>query len=174
MKTIQNHNNDNNNNYEILEKLKINNYLSIYKILNKKDNKIYSLRKIALNGESKEVLEKIKNEVKVLISIDNEYIIKYVNCLIIKNTFNILTEYYEELNLRQFINKYRKENKLIKQNLIYHFLKEICLGLKEIHNNNLIHRNLSPDNIYFTKENKLKIGGFGIFRQLNNYNEYIL
>jgi surface protein len=174
MKTIQNHNNDDNNNYEILEKLKINNYLSIYKILNKKDNKIYSLRKIALNAESKEALEKIKNEVKVLISINNEYIIKYVNCLIIKNTFNILTEYYEELNLRQFINKYRKENKLIKQNLIYHFLKEICLGLKEIHNNNLIHRNLSPDNIYFTKENKLKIGGFGIFRQLNNYNEYIL
>ena len=166
--------NHNNKKFQVLEKINVNDNITIYKILNKRDNKIYSLRKIALKGESKEVLDKIKNEVTILSKINNEHIIKFVNSFIKNNSFNVITEYYEDLNLRQFINKYKKEKILISQNLIYHFLKEICIGLKEIHNQNIIHRNLNPDNIYFTKENKLKIGGFGIFKQLDNYNEYIL
>ena len=159
--------------FEILEKLKENENVFVYKILNNLDNKIYSLRKINLKGESKEELENIQNEVKIISNINSDYIIKYLNCFIKNDTFNIVTEYYEEINLRQFINKYKNEKKLIGRNLIYHIMKEISLGLKEIHNNNLIHGALIPENLFFTSDNKIKIGNFGIFSQLNNYHEYI-
>ena len=164
----------NNKKIEILQKLQINNKISIYHILNKEDNKIYLIRRIALKDESEEDLEKIKNEVKNLSIINCEYVIKFIKSFIKNNTFNIVTENYENISLRQFINKYKKENKLINQKILYHIIKEISFGLKEIHNMNIIHGNLNPDNLYFTKENKIKIGGFGIFNKLSNYNEYIL
>ena len=89
--------------YEILEKLKENENILVYKILNKVDNKVYSMRKITLKGESKEELEKITKEIKIISEINSEYVIKYVNSFIKNNTFNIVTEYYEDINLRQFI-----------------------------------------------------------------------
>ena len=159
--------------YEILEKLKENENILVYKILNKVDNKMYSMRKITLKGESKEELEKIAKEIKIISEINSEYVIKYVNSFIKNNTFNIVTEYYEDINLRQFINKYKNEKKLMGINLIYHIIKEISLGLKDIHNKNLIHRALIPDNLFFASDNKIKIGNFGIINKLNNYYEYM-
>ena len=38
----------------------------------------------------------------------------------------------------------------------------VCIGIKEIHKNNIIHRDLTPDNIFINKNNKIKIGDFGI------------
>ena len=49
---------------------------------------------------------------------------------------------------------------------------EICLGLEEIHSKKIIHRDLKPENIFLTKELQLKIGDFGISKQIKNINEY--
>ena len=165
--------NSKNKKFEILEKLEIDNNICNYKIVNKEDNKYYYLRKIKLKEESKEDLDKIKNVIKIISSINSDYIIKYINSFIKNNCFVVVTEYYEEITLRQLINKYKKDKKLMNQKLVYHIIKEVSLGLKEIHNKNIIHGNLTPDNLYFTKDNKLKLGNFGIFSKLSNYNEYI-
>ena len=161
------------NKFEILEKLQIDDNICDLKILNKKEKKYYCLRKIQLKDETKEDLEKIKNEVNILSNIDSDYIIKYIKSFVKNNYFFVATEYYEQITLRQLINKYKKDKKLMKQKLIYHIIKEISIGLKEIHSKNIIHGNLTPDNLYFGKDNKLKIGNFGIFSKLANYNQYI-
>ena len=171
---METNHNSNNNRFEILKKLEIDYNICELKILNKKENKFYYIRKIQLKDESKEDLEKIKNEVKIISSIDNDYIIKYIKSFVKNNSFIVVTEYYEQITLRQLINKYKKDKKLINQNLIYHIIKEISLGLKEIHNKNIIHGNLTPDNLFFTNDNKLKIGNFGVFSKLSNYNEYLI
>ena len=40
--------------------------------------------------------------------------------------------------------------------------KEICQGLAYIHKENVIHRNLTPANIFIGSDKKVKIGGFGL------------
>ena len=158
---------------EILEKIEINDNITYYKIKNNEDGKIYYNKKIKLKDESKEELEKIENEVKNLSTINSEYVINYVKCFVKNMNFNVVMEFCEDINLRELINKYKNEKEFIKQKNVYYLIKYICLGIKEIHDKRIIHGNLSPENIYITKDKKIKIGNFSIFKWLNNYNDYL-
>ena len=78
-------------------------------------------------------------------------------------------EFCESLDLKKFI----AENKtLIDENIVYNIVLEICLGIKEIHKRNIIHRDLKPENIFIDKNHHIKIGDFGISRQLSNTTKY--
>ena len=66
----------------------------------------------------------------------------------------------------------KKKNDKIKEKMIYNIILELCYGIKEIHKNNLIHRDLKPENIFLTSNMKIKIGDFGITKQLKNVNDY--
>ena len=159
---------------EILEKIEINEYISYFKIQNKEDENFYYIKKIKLREESKEELEKISNEFKVLSTINSEYVFKYVKSFITNENINIVMEYYDDLSLRKLINKYKTEKGFIKQKNVFNLIKYICLGIKAIQDKRIIHGNLTPDNIYITKDKKIKIGNFSVFKQLNNYNDFLL
>ena len=79
-------------------------------------------------------------------------------------------EYCSRLNLRDYINK--NKNKLIEENILYNIIKQICIGIREIHNKYIIHRDLKPENIFMNNKNDIKIGDFGISKQYNSNKEY--
>ena len=119
----------------------------------------------------------IKDEVKILSKIcndnnDNNHIIRYYDSCKDNKYFNILMEYCEGKSLREFINEYKNINKLIDEKIIYNFILDICLGIKTIHKNKIIHRDLKPENLFLTKDNKIKIGDFGISKQLKTNNQF--
>ena len=159
-------------NYKIIEILGQGAFGSAYKVLNEENNCIYAIKKIKLNGVKNEELDSIKNEAKILSSINSENIVKYYDSFEDKESFNIIMEYCDGLDLRKYINDHKNSNDLIQKDIIYHIIIELCNGIKEIHKNKLIHRDLKPDNIFLTSELKVKIGDFGISKQLNNINEY--
>jgi serine/threonine protein kinase len=43
-----------------------------------------------------------------------------------------------------------KKNKKLSENETANRLKEICLGLKEMHENSILHRDIKPENIVIT------------------------
>ena len=63
-------------------------------------------------------------------------------------------EYAGNKTLKSFIKD--RGNELIDSKALNNIIKQICLGLKEIHDSNIIHRDISPDNI-FIDEKTLKI-----------------
>ena len=83
-------------------------------------------------------------------------------------------EFCDGENLRNFINKNMNNNTLIDENIIYNIIKQICLGIKEIHNKKIIHRDLKPENIFMNKNMEIKIGDFGISKELDIYKTYLL
>lgn len=113
----------------------------------------------------------MKNEAKILSNIKNEYIVKYYDSFIENDCFNIVMEYCDNLSLKDFIDNHDK-SKLIEPNVIYCIIYDICMGLIEIHKKNLIHRDLKPANLFIDKNYKIKIGDFGISKQLNDYIKY--
>ena len=66
----------------------------------------------------------------------------YYDSLEKDDKFYILMEYCDDQNLNVFINKHKEKSELIEEKIIYNIIKQICLGLKEIHSKNIIHRDL--------------------------------
>ena len=143
---------------------------TVYKL--EKDNKYYAYKKILITNLSKEEIDNYLKEAKILSQFNNEYIIKYYYSFIEKDYFNILMEYGGDQNLKQFIQNRKQEGKSIEENIIKNIINQICLGLKEIHKKKLIHRDLTPENIFINKNYKIKIGDFGVSKKLSTNNKY--
>ena len=73
--------------------------------------------------------------------------------------FFILMEYCDGLTLQNFINQH--SNKSIERKIIFNYIKQILKGLKKLHKNGIIHRDIKPGNI-FIKNEQIKIGDFGL------------
>ena len=91
----------NNQNYKIIEKLGQGSFGSIYKVLNINNNYIYVIKRILLKGTNKEQLKVIQNEAEILSSINNEHIVKYYDSFLDNESFNIVMEYCDGLDLRK-------------------------------------------------------------------------
>ena len=147
------------NNYEILKKLGEGGFGNVFLI--KKNNKFYALKQCKIRLELEEI-EKIQKLMNILSQINNSHIIKYYNTFMKNDVFNILMEYAGDVDLKQFIQNYKNKNEFIDEKTIKDIILQICKGLKEIHNHRIIHRDLTPDNIFIDNNNKIKIGDFGI------------
>ena len=137
-----------------------------YKVLNKGDKKFYVNKKIPIIEENP-FSESFENEVEILKKFNNEYIVKYYESFTKDNYYNIIIEYCENGDLASFIKKHKTRNNFINEKVIYFIALDICKGIKEIHNMKLIHRDLKPDNLFISKDYKIKIGDFGVSKQLS-------
>ena len=162
----------NNSKYQIINKLGEGGFGSAFKVLNKRNDDIYVLKRISLKNSTEKELEDIKKEAKILSSLNNENIVKYYESFIDKGTFNIVMEYCDGLDLRKYIKEHKTTGEKIAKHLIYYFIIDICEGLQYIHKNNLIHRDLKPENLFLTEEEKIKIGDFGVAKQLKTATEF--
>ena len=160
--------------YQIISKLGKGGFGTVYLVVNKKDNKSYAMKEFSIENETKEKIDFIEKEAEILSKFESRYIVKYYNCERVNNKFYILMEYCDGINLKEFIEEYRAKNELIHQNFLNKIIKQICLGIKVIHSKNIIHRDLKPENIFMNSKKEIKIGDFGISKQLDSYKKYTM
>ena len=153
--------------YEVIKLLYEEPFSEVYKVYNRDDDNIYIIKRIYLKGKSSKEIEYLKDDVEKLSNINGEYIIKYFDYFLDNDTFNIVMEYCEGTDLKSFIELFRRANIPIKREFILIYIYYISLGLKEIHKNNIIHKEIKPENLFITNDYKIKIGGFGIINRIN-------
>ena len=141
-------------------------------MLVEKNSKYYALKKIFIRNFNEEEIDICKNEIKILSSFDSEFITKYYESYEDKDNLNIIMEYGGANNLKSFIKKFKDKNEFIDESIIENKIIQICLGLKEIHKNKIIHRDLTPHNIFINEDNQIKIGDFGTSKKLETINLY--
>ena len=151
-----------NKNYKVIKKLGSGGFGSVHLI--DINDKSYALK--VIKDIDKENINKCKEEANILSSLNSEYIVKYYDSCTINDNFYILMEYAGDFNLKAYIKSYKEKGQLIEEKIIEKIIKQICLGLKQIHNNRIIHRDLKPENIFINNENEIKIGDFGISKKL--------
>lgn len=65
-----------------------------------------------------------------------------------------------------------KQKKRLDENDAKYMFFQICIGLRYIHNLNIIHRDIKLDNILLDDNYRCKICDFGVSRKMK-HNEYI-
>ena len=124
-------------------------------------------------------LENLKENEKLIISQEGMSLTEFHNTNII-NLFEffienkkayIITEYAENGNLSNKIQKQKDKNETFDEKDIIEWIIDICEGLKFIHENNIKHKDLKLNNLFVTKNNNIKLGNFGIEKSINSKNE---
>ena len=77
-------------------------------------------------------------------------------------------EYCDNSNLANFIKAHDDKHK-INQKIILIIALDICKGLMEIHKNGIIQRDIKPENIFINKDYIIKIGDFGVSKQVSDH-----
>jgi NIMA (never in mitosis gene a)-related kinase len=79
----------------------------------------------------------------------------------------IIMEYADGGCLGDRIKAQRASNRPFPEALVVSWLVQIALALKHLHDRKLIHRDIKADNVFLTSTNRVKIGDFGIAKDLD-------
>jgi serine/threonine protein kinase len=156
--------------YLLKEKLGTGSYGVVYKVIKKGVKQYYVLKQISLFNMNKAQIEEVKNEAKILYSLNSSFIVKYEDSFVDNNNLIIIMEYCDGGDLSNYLNIQMKSGKAMNEEKIWKFFIQICLGLAYIHSKKILHRDLKTLNIFLTKDEKVKIGDLGVAKVLSQTN----
>ena len=154
--------------YKIIKLLGEGSYGKAFLCTDKTDNSQCVIKQINIQNMNEKDKQDTLNEAKILEKLDHPNIIKFKEVFIANKplkTLNIVTEYADGGDLSLAIKNQRKE--YFKESQILDYFTQICLAIKHIHGKHIIHRDLKSQNIFLTKTGLVKLGDFGIAKNLN-------
>ena len=160
-----------NHGYKLLKLLGEGSFGKAYLCENLSDNSHCVIKQIPLDGLDEEEKKETYNEVLILKKVNHSNIIKFIDVFKKSkpiNTLNIVTEYADDGDLNQKIEKLRQKKSPLTEKEIINYLIQICLALNHIHKKKIIHRDIKSGNIFLTKGGLVKLGDFGISKGFKN------
>lgn len=145
-------------NYELFKKLGQGQYGVVYKARHLTTGKEYAIKTV----EKKQLmampkaLELFNTETSVMKKFDHPNLLHLFELLETGNNYYMVISYCNHGDLMEYINKHGP----LGENDSIYFLMQIMNGFKELHRNNIMHRDFKPDNV-FLDHDRLVIGDFG-------------
>ena len=153
--------------YEILQVItNKNNYGFFAKVRSKINSKIYAMKKI--NSEFIQNQYNLNEELNKLKNMKNPNTTKYFKSFSQNQSLYIIYEYMNNDDLEGFLNAYISLDKPIETNTLWNIFMQCISSLKYIHNNNIIHRNITLTNIFMSENKIIKLGDFRFSFLSNN------
>ena len=137
---------------------------SVHIVKRKADNKQYALKSININNLSEKQKLSSLNEIRILSSLNHPNIIAYKEAFFDSKTrtLNIVMEYAEGGDLHKKIKNNLKNHVYFKEHIIWDWVIQILEGLKYLHDNRIMHRDLKCANIFISKNGILKLGDLNV------------
>ncbi|KAK7066817.1 Serine/threonine-protein kinase Nek8 [Halocaridina rubra] len=143
-------------------------YGNVYLYRRLSDNKPVVIKQIPMESITKDECELTKNEVRVLAMLHHPNIIEYYENCLDNNTMMIVMEYAPGGNLYDYLRS-RGEGNLLQEEDVLHLFCQLVLGMKHIHDSNILHRDIKSNNILLDRSHRIvKIGDFGISKILSS------
>ena len=149
--------------FEKLEKIGVGAYGTVYKIRENDTGRLFALKKTKIYHNEESLSVNVIRETSILRSIDHPNIIRLYRVEIDRKKSKALL-FFElmEKNLKAII-----DEKQITYGFLKSLIRQLLEGLKYLHLNQMIHRDIKPLNILLnTKEGILKIADFGLAKSL--------
>lgn len=124
-----------------------------------------AIKEIATGRLNKKLQESLMSEIFILKKINHPNIIRLHDIIEVPGKINLVLEYCRGGDLSMYIQRHGK----VPEAIAKHFMQQLVAGLQMLRDNNLIHRDLKPQNLLLsTNDNNsiLKIADFGFARSL--------
>ena len=138
--------------YDIMKKIKSTKTF-VAKVMSKKNSKINVLKQLR-NDQSK---EKAIQEFQILSKLNHPNIIKYFKMFNEDGKIYFVKEYVDNGSLKNIKEAYNSINKPIEVNTLWNIFMQCLAGLDYLHNNNIIHKDISLNNILMNENKVIKI-----------------
>ena len=129
----------------------------------KLDRKIAIKILSASNARDKNFVARFKNEAQTLARLNHPNIVQVHDWGEFDDSYFICMEYIEGNSLKEIIER----KGTLPPRTVVNYAVQICNALLMAHKNNLIHRDIKPQNILVTTEGKVKVTDLGIAKSLN-------
>ncbi|KAJ9436062.1 putative serine/threonine-protein kinase nek3, partial [Diplonema papillatum] len=138
-----------------------------YLMRNNDDGRQYVMKQIDLVNMSKRERKQALNEARVLNALKHPNIINYVDSFLARKTDHlcIVMEYADAGDIAARLKSCRGH---LKENVILDWFIQTCLAINCVHQKHILHRDVKTQNIFLTSQGIVKVGDFGIARELNN------
>ena len=137
---------------------------TVYKVCKKGEpNTAYAMKRIPLKSLLPKDIRYCRDEIKWMKELQHRNIIQYHDSFEIGEELCIVMEFCQGGSLRNYIQK----TSPISETECLEIMEQICAGLKFLHDQNIMHRDIKTGNI-FLQGNVVKLGDLALLRLLEN------
>ncbi|PKI47257.1 hypothetical protein CRG98_032343 [Punica granatum] len=122
-----------------------------------------AIKEIATGRLSKKLQESLMSEIFILEKINHPSIIRLHEIIEVPGKIHLVLEYCRGGDLSMYIQRHGR----VPEEIAKHFMQQLATGLQILRDNNLIHRDLKPQNLLLSTSDDhsvLKIADFGFAR----------
>ena len=163
--------------YEKLETVGAGSFGRVNKIRRKSDQKVLVWKELNYGKMSEKEKQLVVSEVNILRELRNPFIVRYYDRIVDKASTRlyIVMEYCSGGDLGKVIKHQKREGKYVDERLIWKVLAQCILALKDCHRHEengkgkpILHRDIKPANILLDSNHNVKIGDFGLAKELSS------
>ncbi|XP_063818765.1 serine/threonine-protein kinase PLK2 [Pseudophryne corroboree] len=138
-------------------------FAKCYEMTDLTNNKIYAAKIIPHSRVSKpHQREKIDKEIELHRTLNHRHVVQFYHYFEDKENIYILLEYCSRRSMAHIL----KTRKVLTDPEVRYYLKQIVSGLKYLHEQDILHRDLKLGNFFINESMELKVGDFGLAARL--------
>ncbi|ATB26865.1 serine/threonine-protein kinase [Melittangium boletus] len=166
--------------YQLLKRLAMGGMAQIYLAREEGDPQLLVIKRILPHlAENEEFVQMFLDEARIAARLDHPNIVQIFDLGSQDDSFFIAMEYIHGEDLRRIWKAAERGGQLIPVPLVCRILSEACAGLDHAHKQldasgkplNIVHRDISPQNILLTFEGRAKVVDFGIAKAADQATE---
>nr|CAB3229426.1 cyclin-dependent-like kinase 5 [Phallusia mammillata] len=146
--------------YEKIEKIGEGTYGTVFKAKNRETGEVVALKRVQLDDDDEGVPSSALREICILKELKHRNVVRLHDVLHSERKMTLVFEYCEQ-DLKKYFDSCGGD---IDASTVQSFMYQLLKGLAFCHQQNILHRDLKPQNLLINKHGELKLADFGLAR----------